>query len=252
MRENIAEIQYLTDSVDGFLSQNGKNMHEGEVLYHLARRCGRNGMIAEIGSWKGKSTIWLGKGAQLSQNTVYAIDHHIGSPEHRKGGTEVWTFDEFKENISRANLSKCVIPLLMQSKEATGKINEKLNLLFIDGAHEFEAVKADFDLFIPKMKKGGVIAFHDSFRWRWPGVRKLVHKEVFRSPNFSKVRYIDSITYAVVTERATFGERIGNYWALLVKCLHEAQDRFPQPFRSFIKRLTWDRCRRKWLKELEQ
>lgn len=249
MQKEIASIQQLSDSIKGFLSQNGRNMREGEVLYHLARKCSYSGVIAEIGSWMGKSTLWLGKGAGHSQSRVYAIDHHVGSEEHQKGGVKVWTFDTFKENMVRAGLESRVTPVLQPSQKGAEEIKEALDLLFIDGAHDYASVKADFELYFPKVKVGGVIAFHDSFVG-WPGVNRLVHTQVFRSKRFAKVRYIDSITYATVTERATLAERLANHWALFVKRVHEKTLRFPQPFKSLIKHLTWGPCRKRWMREL--
>ena len=251
MDNQLIAIQKLSDLVDGYLSQNGKNLREGEVLYHLARCCPYGGKIAEIGSWKGKSTIWLAKGAKHTHSKVYAIDHHVGSKEHQASG-KVWTFDIFINNIQKAELTDVVIPVLKTSQDAISEIPDSLDLLFIDGAHEYEGVKSDLDLYRSKVKKGGVIAFHDSFGSGWPGVRKFVHKEVFASPYFAKVRYMNSITYAVVTDRATFTERVSNYWALLVKNIHEKQSFIPQPFRSIIKKLTWQSCTKRWLQDLER
>ncbi|WP_455277747.1 hypothetical protein [[Eubacterium] cellulosolvens] len=52
-------IKKLTDKVEGWLTDK-----EGELLYKLAKQCTGKGVIVEIGSWKGKSTIWLGMGSK--------------------------------------------------------------------------------------------------------------------------------------------------------------------------------------------
>lgn len=247
--KEILEIQKITEGVEGFLSQNGKNLREGEVLYHLARKSEANGVIAEIGSWKGKSTIWIGKGAEIKGVKVYAIDPHIGSLEHQVEGKKIWTFDDFKKNIEKAGLAQQIHPIVKTSKEALKEIKTPIHFLFIDGAHAYEEVKEDLTLWFPKVKTGGVIAFHDSFVG-WPGVTKLVNEEVFTSPYFSKVRYLNSITYGIKTDRATFIERCENYIALLVKQIHEKSLSFPQPLKSFIKHLIWAPFQKRWLKEL--
>ncbi len=64
---NIQALHTLTESIEGFLSQNGKDLREGEVLFHLARSLSKGSVAVEIGSWKGKSTAWLGKGIEASE-----------------------------------------------------------------------------------------------------------------------------------------------------------------------------------------
>ena len=62
---------------------------EGLRLYSLAERYGRLGPIVEIGSYCGKSTVYLGAGAQASNSFVVCVDHHRGSDlplRHAPGG----------------------------------------------------------------------------------------------------------------------------------------------------------------------
>lgn len=247
----IKKIEELTEKVEGFLSQNGSSLKEGEVLFYLAKKCPRRGEIAEIGSWKGKSTIWLGKGAEFSDNKIFAIDPHTGSTEHQKKGQAIWTFDEFKKNIAKANLSKRVIPIVKHSSKATEDVLGPLNLLFIDGAHDYASVKKDFMHWYPKLKMGGMIAFHDSFLG-WPGVRQLVHEKIFKGTHFSKIRYINSITFATRQEKLTLFQKIENYFLLFIKILHEKSLNLPQPFKSLAKHLIWMPFKKRWLQELEQ
>ena len=72
---SIEEVEDIVREVEGHIS----NL-EGECLYHLARSSKTKGVIVEIGSWKGKSTIWLAKGAKAgNKNKVYAVDPHRGT-----------------------------------------------------------------------------------------------------------------------------------------------------------------------------
>ncbi|MFZ0564817.1 MAG: class I SAM-dependent methyltransferase [Chlamydiales bacterium] len=243
----ISEVQKLTANVEGFLSQNGTTLREGEVLYYLARRSAQRGKIVEIGSWKGKSTIWLGVGsASGPKSQIYAIDHHTGSSEHRQTG-KVWTFPEFQQNISKAKLDSLVHPILKNSLEGAQDIESMVDLIFIDGSHEYEYVRQDFETWFPKLMNGGTLAFHDSF---WPGVRKVVHQKVFKSPYFKKARYVNSIVYAIKTEKATYLERIENRFSLLIKQIHWISLYLPQPFKSLIKKGIWRPFQRKWLNRL--
>lgn len=102
-------------------------------------------MIVEIGSWKGKSTVWLAKGSKDGKGIkIYAIDPHKGSSEHRKWYGKVWTFEEFKENIKKARVDDVVVPIVKTSEETVRNWDKLVELLFIDGAHEYELVKQDF------------------------------------------------------------------------------------------------------------
>ncbi|MCS6951010.1 MAG: class I SAM-dependent methyltransferase, partial [bacterium] len=84
--ETRRELLALTEKVEGWLT-----VEEGELLYQLARACKGKGVIVEIGSFKGKSTIWLAKGSLAGAGVrVFAIDPHTGSEEHRQDGQPVW------------------------------------------------------------------------------------------------------------------------------------------------------------------
>ncbi|RLC39554.1 MAG: hypothetical protein DRH33_02540 [Candidatus Nealsonbacteria bacterium] len=95
--EEIESIKQLVQNIDEKHSVSDK---EGEFLYNAAKNCMGRGVIIEIGSWKGRSTIWLGRGSKAGNKVkVFAIDPHTGSPWHRKMYGKVWTYEEFKKNI---------------------------------------------------------------------------------------------------------------------------------------------------------
>jgi len=80
--EVIRNIQKITSNVDGWLGK-----REGPYIYSLAKIGATRGVVVEIGSWKGKSTIWLAKGSEAVQGgKVYAIDPHIGGADQEKLG----------------------------------------------------------------------------------------------------------------------------------------------------------------------
>ncbi|HET7721599.1 MAG TPA: class I SAM-dependent methyltransferase, partial [Acidimicrobiales bacterium] len=147
------------DAVDGWLSR-----REGEALYELARACrAGHGVIVEIGSWKGKSTIWLGNGSKAGQSVpIYAVDPHIGFPDVPETYGVIKTFEEFKRNIEAAGVDDVVTPLVMTSEEAAAGFTEPVALLFVDGVHQYEYVKSDFEYWFPKVRDGGVMVFHDT------------------------------------------------------------------------------------------
>jgi len=114
INNDIKSIKEFTNKIHGWLTD-----REGEFLYKIAKKCSGQGVIVEIGSWKGKSTIWLGKGSIAGNNVkVYAIDPHTGSSEHKKSGKGVWTFEKFKENIKDAGVNDVIISIVETSEKA--------------------------------------------------------------------------------------------------------------------------------------
>ncbi|MBW8005269.1 MAG: class I SAM-dependent methyltransferase, partial [candidate division NC10 bacterium] len=151
------EIKNLVDEVHGWLTHS-----EGQLLFRLAKACTGRGVIVEIGSWKGKSTIWLAKGSRSGNKVkIHAIDPHTGSPEEAKSYGKVLTFEEFTANVKNAGVDDTVIPIIKTSSEAAQEFREPIELIFIDGDHQYDMVKLDFELWFPKVIDGGIMAFHD-------------------------------------------------------------------------------------------
>ena len=180
----VNEVKKIVEKVDGWLED-----EEGELLYRLAKNCLGKGRIVEIGSWKGKSTIWLAKGSKVGNKVkVYAIDPHVGA-----------TFEEFKKNISNSQTDDIVIPIVKTSEEVAKDFNEPVELIFVDGSHEYETVKLDFELWVPKLIYGGTIAFHDTIIK--PGPKKIVEEYVYKSKNFKNIGFVGSTTFAKKAKR---------------------------------------------------
>ncbi|HYG25253.1 MAG TPA: class I SAM-dependent methyltransferase [Verrucomicrobiae bacterium] len=203
-------VEAQADKVDGWL-----HPKEGRILYQLANRCTGRGRIVEIGSWKGKSTIWMSFGSREGCGAkVHAIDPHTGSPEHSTMfGGKVWTFEEFQRNIDNAGVSEMIVPHVDYSTSVAKTFNDPVEFIFIDGLHEYEGVRDDFEAWYPKVVNGGTIAFHDSTCW--PGVYRLVIERVFKSRHFRKVRFSRSIVYGEKVAQNTFMERLENQVFLL-------------------------------------
>lgn len=209
------EVKTRIQSVKGWLSP-----IEVRTLYRLARNCTGRGVIVEIGSWQGKSTICLAGGSKAGGGPkVYAIDPHVGSPEHQMTG-KIWTFDAFEKNIADAGLTDRVVPIVKMSGDAVQDIREPIELLFIDGAHEYEAVKADFENYEPLLLEGGVIAFHDTVGW--PGPERLVAETIFRSHRFTGATFANSISYARKVSQNTASDRFANLLRLAAKQCYSA------------------------------
>ncbi len=158
------------DSVKGFLAP-----EEGAALYELACETAAIGPALEIGSYCGKSTLYLAAAAEKHGGLVYAVDHHRGSEEHQPGeeyhDPELYraedgvmdTFVEFRRTLRRAGLEDYVVPIVAPSARVARYWNTPLGLVFIDGGHSEEAAQTDYRAWAPRVAPGGVLAIHDIF-----------------------------------------------------------------------------------------
>lgn len=184
----IQEIRAVVDKVDGWLGK-----REGPYLYSLAKLGSQLGVIVEIGSWKGKSTVWLAKGSEAGRGTqVYAIDPHVGGPDQEKlGYKNVNTVEEFGKNIKLAGVETIVTPLVMASMQAVEGWNSPIGLLWIDGDHSYDSVRSDFYSWEPFVTEGGIVALHDTYSWE--GVRRLVDQELLSVSQYRVLGQVDGI-----------------------------------------------------------
>ena len=161
--------------IDGRISK-----EEGEYLMSLASQVPLGGLITEIGSYRGKSTCYLATGLLLSNNTsakVQAIDLWTlgGTHSIRYGTAETWLL--FNQNIKLMELSNIVTPYISDSVKAASRHRRNIDLLFIDGCHNYKFVKADWIAWRKFVKPGSIIAFHDYDR-KFPGVVRVVEEIV--------------------------------------------------------------------------
>jgi predicted O-methyltransferase YrrM len=155
--------------VKGFLDP-----EEGEVLHRLAREAPGRTPCLEVGSWCGRSTVYLGAGCAERDAVLFAVDHHRGSEEHQPGEGyhdpeltdargRVDTFGAFRETIERAGLEQTVVPIVAPSPVAGRAWATPLGLVFIDGGHSMAAALDDWRAWAPHVAVGGILAIHDVF-----------------------------------------------------------------------------------------
>ena len=228
-----AEVERHVAGIGGWLTPK-----EGRLLYDLARRCTGRGVIVEIGSWKGKSTIWLANGSRHGAGVpVYAIDPHTAQSDNLATQSAVPTFTEFTENIRRAGIADLVHPLVKTSAAAAPEFTQPVELIFIDGAHDYDSVALDLDLWFPRVVDGGTIAFHDTVAWEGP--RRLVAERVFRGRWARHAQFVDSTTAAQKVPRNSLADRLRNRYVLALKQVGDTGARFsvPPPIRHAGRRV---------------
>ena len=135
-------------------------------------------------------------------------------------------------------MSGIVKPIVKTSVSAAKSFHEPVELVFIDGAHEYRQVKADFEAWFPKVIDGGTMAFHDTTFW--PGPRRVVKESLFNSRRFKDIGFIDSITFATKVRENSAGDRTRNKYVLLLKSLYESSARLnlPAPVKRIGKKIA--------------
>ncbi len=160
----------LLTSVKGFLDAD-----EGQCLYETALAAARMGPCLEIGSYCGKSAMYLGAACKKNDSILYSIDHHRGSEEQQPGeeyfdpdlfdprSGQIDTFREFRKTIAVADIEDTVVPIVCASETAAHRWATPLSLVFIDGGHAPETVLADFNAWAGHIMAGGYLMIHDIF-----------------------------------------------------------------------------------------
>ena len=158
------------ETVKGFLDE-----EEGRALYEYTLQSAAGGPCLEIGSYCGKSTVYMGSACKKAGSVLFAVDHHRGSEEHQLGEEyhdpqlydathgKMDSFREFRHTLARAQLEDTVVPIVAPSALAARFWAVPLSMVFIDGGHSMDAALNDYRCWGPHVKRGGWLAIHDVF-----------------------------------------------------------------------------------------
>ena len=180
---------------------------EGECLNRIALKASKKGPIVEIGSYCGKSSIYIGEACKKNNSLLYAIDHHTGSEENQIGWEyhdkelfdsetgKINTFPEFRKNIRNFDLENFVIPIVSDSILVAKFWTINLSMVFIDGGHSEKAAFDDFNNWSEKIMKDGFLAIHDVFPNPKDGGRPPyeVYLSALNSGNFEDYETVKSL-----------------------------------------------------------
>jgi predicted O-methyltransferase YrrM len=148
---------------------------EGLALHNAALDVGSEGPFLEIGSYLGKSTLYLAAAARRRGRYVIAVDHHRGSEEHQPGWEyhdpklvdahtgRLDTLPGFRQTIAAAGVEDIVIAVVSRAETLSAMWNTPLALLFLDGSHTDASASRDYDCWVPHLAVDGVVAIHDVF-----------------------------------------------------------------------------------------
>ncbi len=163
------ELAALARQIKGFMPH-----EEGLALYQAATEVARCGPLVEIGSYCGKSAVYLGAGAAQVGGVLVTIDHHRGSEEMQVG----WEHHDpelvdrrtgrmdslplLRRTIERAGLEDTILAIVGDSVTVAASWSSAA-LVFIDGGHGETSAHADYQAWSPKVIPGGLLAIHDVF-----------------------------------------------------------------------------------------
>ena len=148
---------------------------EGMLLHRYARELLPHGPLLEVGTYCGKSAIYLGAAARELGGTVFTVDHHRGSEENQAGWEHhdaslvdaesglMDTLPVFRRTIERAGLEDQVVAVVGRSTTVSAHWRTPLSLLFIDGGHAEEHAQNDYSGWAPWVMPGGLLVIHDVF-----------------------------------------------------------------------------------------
>ncbi|MCK1583262.1 class I SAM-dependent methyltransferase [Bradyrhizobium sp. 168] len=182
----ITDLYEKAVSIPGMVS-----LKRGQIMYYMALSTAHlGGDILEIGSWQGRSTLFLAQACKDSETgSVHAVDTFKGNP----GNESLYVVGKadrsdllpnFLQNMKAAGVADRVTPHAMSSVEARSEIkaiNPSFRLIYIDGEHTYDAVKADLHGYADLLQVGGLLLF-DDYSISFPGVVKAIDEHIAENP----------------------------------------------------------------------
>lgn len=188
-----------------YIPINGWLAHgEAITLYETARKLpDGHPVVAEIGSWLGKSSVVIARGLLGKKNPVlYCIDPFnadgdAASTDHyhaRQSRLHLTLEEQFLRNVRSRGVGHVIRHIVGYSYDAVKTFHDKLDMLFIDGNHEYESVLQDFRDWTPLLKHGGYLAFHDvSFNNPDTGPQRVIRENILDRPGWSEHVHVQSL-----------------------------------------------------------
>jgi predicted O-methyltransferase YrrM len=148
---------------------------EGMALYEAARAVTVDAPLLEVGSYLGKSALYLAAAARERGTQVISVDHHRGSEEHQPGWEyhdpalvdpvvgQIDTLPGLRRTIAAAGVEDVVVVVVTRAETLAGLWARPLALVFLDGSHTDESAERDLRCWAPHLAVGGVLAIHDVF-----------------------------------------------------------------------------------------
>jgi MMP 1-O-methyltransferase len=188
-------MRQVAEEAPGFMP-----VDEGLALYNAAAELRAPGPLVEVGSYCGKSAVYLGAAARESARVLFSVDHHRGSEEHQPGegfhdprlvgdDGRIDTLLCFRRTIAAAGLEDVVVGVVGSSTTVARHWSSPLAMVFIDGGHSSDAAASDYECWAPLVVTGGRLAIHDVFEDPAEGGRPPfeIYRRALASGSFRRV-----------------------------------------------------------------
>jgi predicted O-methyltransferase YrrM len=210
------ELKRAAETATGFMP-----VAEGLALCETAEAYAAVGPVLEVGSYCGKSAIYLTAGIRAARKAgirqqVVTVDHHRGSEEHQPGweyhdsslvDQESGRFDtlpRLRATLAAAGVEDDVVVIVGRSVDVSRIWRTPLGMLFIDGGHTDAAAQWDYEGWAPWVALSGVLAIHDVYPDPAEGGQApfRIYQRALASGAFTEVRHEGSLR---VLERTAEG-----------------------------------------------
>ncbi len=160
----------IAEEATGFMPES-----EGLALYEAATRVPTGGLICEVGTYCGKSTVYLAAAARVAGATVVTVDHHRGSEENQPGWEwhdtslvdprtgRLDTLPHLRRTLESARVEDVVTAVVGRSEQVGAWWSTPVAMLFLDGGHTEAQAQADYEAWAHHVRPGGQLAVHDVF-----------------------------------------------------------------------------------------
>jgi MMP 1-O-methyltransferase len=197
-----ARLRAAAEAARGFMPPD-----EGLALSEAAAAVAVDGPLLEVGSYCGKSGVYLGAAARDRGRVLFSVDHHRGSEENQPGWEwhepdlvdpavgRIDTLPRFRSTVFEAGLEDVVVAVVGDSGTVAGWFAGPAALVFIDGGHGAEPAHADYRHWAPLVAPGGRLAIHDVFPDPRDGGRPPfeIYCEALASGDFAEIGVCGSL-----------------------------------------------------------
>jgi predicted O-methyltransferase YrrM len=157
--------------IDGWFSED-----EGRWYARFARSL-VGGTFVEVGSWKGRSTSFIGRICNANGTRLVCVDHWRGSSDLLAPRYEAALAVEDVEQTFRANMRSLGIAVEVLAEPSLVAAERfapaSIDRVFLDASHDEESVARDLEAWGARLRDGGVMAGHD-YGGRHAGVKEAV------------------------------------------------------------------------------
>jgi predicted O-methyltransferase YrrM len=198
-----AELRRQAEAARGFMPPD-----EGLALHDAAAAVAVGGPFLEVGTYCGKSSVYVGAAARAFGRVLFTVDHHRGSEENQPGWEwhepdlvdpavgKMDTLPTFRRTIHDAGLEGTVIAVVGDSPTVASAWATPLAFLFIDGGHGEEPARVDYERWTPHVVLGGTFCIHDVFPDPADGGRppyEQIYLPALASGRFEEVSAVGSL-----------------------------------------------------------